>query len=329
MSYEIERVRAWRFRKVSEYMRKLDKGALFSAKACKERYCAIMEGTARIPTEIDDDPDARRAEMEAYRTERERVREQESAIKDAKEAKEHKVKEEAKARQAQKAEEIAMKRAEKEQLKAARAMQRAAKQQMRAKRAVELREARIEENADYKAAKAAKEQEEARKKREVNPNQTPGLNRVASLRNVNAYTPDPRSNLSTEDLQKLCRELGIHIVTIKMHGTFPATKDELVQRLRAYDDLLSLNELKSISRAKGLNTTGTKMQMKYQLALMAAKACQSFQQVSNGASSAGSSDNRSGSANGDIDKAQKDVGYTVRKTGPLGFGPGTESSETG
>jgi len=48
-------------------MRRLNKDALFSALACRERYNAIIEGTARIPTEVDDDPDARRAEMENFR----------------------------------------------------------------------------------------------------------------------------------------------------------------------------------------------------------------------------------------------------------------------
>ena len=144
ISYEIERIRAWRFRKVSEYMRRLNKDALFSANACRERYSALINGTARIPTELDDDPETRRAELEAFRKMREVVRDKEDEEKRAKEALELKAKEDDKVRHAQNAEEKASKRALKEAEKARRAMVRATEAQRRAQRSLENQFAKAE-----------------------------------------------------------------------------------------------------------------------------------------------------------------------------------------
>lgn len=164
VNYEIERIRAWRFRKVSEYMRHLHKDALFSETACRERYNALTNGTARIPTAMADDPDARRAEMEAYRTTRETIRTNEALEKAAKEAADRKAKEEAKEKNAQKAQETASRRALKETEKAQRALQRAAKAQLRAQHAAEIQRAKTQRNMQIKKQKAEVEEDKKKKR---------------------------------------------------------------------------------------------------------------------------------------------------------------------
>ncbi|KAF1947960.1 hypothetical protein EJ02DRAFT_364466, partial [Clathrospora elynae] len=264
-NYEIERIRAWRFRKVSEYMRRLNKNTLFSATACRERYNDIMDESARIPTEMDDDPFTRRAEMEAYRESREEVRNEEKAEKDEKEALEVKNKNEAKSRNAQKAEEIANKRASKEAEKAQRAMNRAAQAQTRAAQAANNQNAKAQRNAQIKKQKTEHEAKRASRKRAVNDNVT--LTRTNYK--VSTNTADPRSYLSVADLVDMCEDRGVDV---------PSDKDKkrIVKALRDADDEYSQNDLKKICRTKGLNAHSSKVQMKYQLALAAARICRSF-----------------------------------------------------
>jgi len=277
VNYEIERMRAWRFRKVSEYMRRLNKDGLFSETACRERYNALTEGTARIPTELDDDPDTRRLELENYRVTREEARNKEQAIKDAKEAAERKAKEEAKIKNAQKAEEIAHKRQLKEQEKAQRAMQRATAAQVRSQRAAENTAAKVARNAQIKKQEAAlakraaaknnkgkgKEKATTKKAANPNPNQTLALPNTQ----ITEDTPDPRGYLSVADLTKMCADRGI--------VTFGRGKDELVAELRDADTEWSAEDLKKMCRSKGL-ATGNKCSMRYHLALAAAQVCTSF-----------------------------------------------------
>ncbi|KAH6859625.1 hypothetical protein B0T12DRAFT_481953 [Alternaria alternata] len=253
INYEIERIRAWRFRKVSEYMRRLNKDALFSALACRERYNAIIEGTARIPTEVDDDPDARRAEMENFRMTREKTRNEEKAKQDALEAAEAKAKNETRFRNAQKAEDIANKRANKESEKAHRAMTRAAQAQIRAARAIENVNAKSQRNAQLKNQKKVRET----KKPVANKNVplTP-----TNAKKVPSETPDPRSYLSVSDLKKICEERGLDLPRKRNKASF-------VQALMDADDEYSQNDLKKMCRAKGLNANGSKLQMKHELAL--------------------------------------------------------------
>lgn len=167
INYEIERLRAWRFRKVSEYMSRLDKDALFSATACRERYSALMDGTARIPTEMDDDPESRRLEMEAYRKSREQARNKEKEEKDAKEALEQKNKYDARSRKAQKAEEKAKKYAAREIEKAKRAMDRATKAQQRVQQSLENQDVKAQHNAQIKKENAENEAKKVKSKRAV------------------------------------------------------------------------------------------------------------------------------------------------------------------
>ena len=276
INYEIERIRAWRFRKVSEYMRRLNKEALFSATACRERYNALLDGTARIPTEQDDDPDTRRAEMEAYRISRETVRNQEKAKKDAKEATEAKAKNDAKAKNAQKAEEVAGRRAIKEGEKAQRAMTRAAQAQIRAQRAKENSNAKTLRNVQIK-----KQKDDLEKKRGANKNTTLTL----TTGKVSDDTPDPRAYLSVSDLKKMAQDRGLELPTQK-------DKDSLVQALKDADDEYSQLDLKKMCRSKGLNANGSKTQMKYQLAFASAQVLDSYESgVAAAAAAAGDNDN--------------------------------------
>ncbi|KAF2204982.1 hypothetical protein GQ43DRAFT_363423 [Delitschia confertaspora ATCC 74209] len=251
--YDIERIRAWRFRKVSEQMRRLSKDALFSAKACQERYRAIMNGTAGIPTDLDDDPDARRQELEKHRVARQLAREADEAQKEKKAEIKHRIKEEARLRNTQKAEQTALKRAEKTQEKADRAMRRAAQHQMRLQRAQENKQNKLSRLEEIKAQKVAQAQA-AKDALGVNPHSPLKVNRVLDFKAVTPETPDPRIYLSFSDLKTLCKD-----------------------RLQDADDVYTLMQLKATCRSKGLSTAGTKIQMRYQLALNEARKYPSFE----------------------------------------------------
>ncbi|KAF2828342.1 hypothetical protein CC86DRAFT_191948 [Ophiobolus disseminans] len=278
VNYEVERMHAWRFRKVADYMRRLNKDNLFSETACRERYMAMTDGTARIPTDMDDDPDARRMQLEVYRSTREENRNKEQAIKDAKETRERKVKEAAKIKNAQKAEEIAYKRQQKEEEKAQRAMQRATAAQVRSQRATENTAAKVARNAQIKRQEddhvkrttpkgkgKGKEKEKVTAKKATNPSKTLFLTNAQ----ISERTPDPRGYLSVADLTKMCADRGI--------STFGKGKDQLVADLQDADFEWSAEDLKTMCRSKGLNTSGNKVAMRYHLALAAAQVCTSFE----------------------------------------------------
>ncbi|KAF2661237.1 hypothetical protein K491DRAFT_701233 [Lophiostoma macrostomum CBS 122681] len=267
VNYEIERVRAWRFRKVSDTMRKLDKDSIYSEKACRERYQALIDGTARIPTEEDDNPDARRAELEQFRMEREDMRAKERAEKEKKEALDRKIKEDAKLRQAQKSEETALARAAKAEAKAQRAMQRAAQNQMRLERA---HENKLKKSGKLESMRREKA-ELAQKVSDANSNEKVKVNMLADLKNVTGDTKDPRSVLTLEDLQALCGQRAL--------DPEGRSKEELVQRLKDADDKFSAAQLKNMCRAKGLNVAGTKILLKYQIALVEARKFPSFDEA--------------------------------------------------
>jgi hypothetical protein len=271
VNYEIERIRAWRFRKVSEYMRRLNKEALYSATACRERYNSLVDGTARIPTEIDDDPETRRTELENYRESREQARNKERKENDVKEALERKAKDEARTRNAQKAEEIAYKRQQKEEEKAQRAMQRAAAAQVRSQRAVENATAKAQRNAQLKKQKMAAEKKSSQGEGKA-PIATQTSNTSATLAltstEVTADTPDPRSYLALQDLSTMCADRGMKIAG--------KNKEQLLSNLQDADSEWSQQDLKKMCRSKGLNSSDSKLSMRYHLALAAAQVCTSF-----------------------------------------------------
>ncbi|KAF2997671.1 hypothetical protein E8E13_005928 [Curvularia kusanoi] len=205
VSYEVERVRAWRFRKVSEYMRRLNKDSMFSANACRTRYTQLMAGTAVIPCAVSDDPDARRLELDSFRTSNEAVRAKEASEQHTRSTMEKAVKDSAKIKKAQKAEEIANKRAQLEQEKADRAMQRAAAAQLRSQKAAENMKARAQRNAQIMKAASVKPSTASsplrpppsKKAKFDAPDPSPSAQ------------PDPRSYLSTRDLTTLCTNRGL------------------------------------------------------------------------------------------------------------------------
>jgi hypothetical protein len=47
-------------------MRRINKDSMLFANACRTRYAQLISGTAHIPCGIDDDPDARYAELEKW-----------------------------------------------------------------------------------------------------------------------------------------------------------------------------------------------------------------------------------------------------------------------
>ncbi|KAF3049751.1 hypothetical protein E8E11_005365 [Didymella keratinophila] len=274
ISYEIERIRAWRFRKVSEYMRRLDKNSNFSANACRVRYGQITSGTASIPCDEDDDPETRREEREAFRLSREAEREKETTEKETREALEKRVKDEVKIKNAQKAEEIANRRAAKEQEKANRALQRAAQAQLRMQKAAENQKAKTERNAQIKKAAASPKKRGKRAKTDADADvsaktTTPKSKAPKAVKlKEESESVDPRSYLNMTDLTNLCANHGLPT---------DRTKKELVASLVDADMDWNHDQLKKMCKAKGLNASGTKTVMRYQLALKAAQSCPSFE----------------------------------------------------
>lgn len=273
ISYEIERIRAWRFRKVSEYMRRLEKDSLFSASACRIRYGELMSGTARIPCDIDDDPEARREELEVFRLSREVAREKENAEKETRKAMEKQIKDAVKIKNAQKAEEIANKRVAKEEEKAANLLQRAAQAQLRLQKAAENRKAKAERNAQIKKAVSTPKKRVVKKANtHTAVESTKALSskiETSESAKDDSVTVDPRFYLSTTDLTNLCANRGL--------PTDNMSKKELVASLTDADMEWNHGQLRKMCKAKGLNAGGNKTVMRYQLALKAAQSCPSFE----------------------------------------------------
>ncbi|KAJ8117355.1 hypothetical protein OPT61_g1427 [Boeremia exigua] len=273
ISYEIERVRAWRFRKVSDYMRRLDKNSLFSANACRIRYGELASGTARIPCNADDDPDTRLKERKAYQLSREAARDKEETDKETRQAMEKQMIDAVKIKNAQKAEDIANKRAVKEQENARRLMQRAAQAQLRSQKAAENRKAKMERNAQIKKAASIPrniDRKKAKTDASAESSKAPSVKATTSTPvKDEPETVDPRSYLSLSDLTTLCINRGL--------PTENKTKKALVTSLIDADREWSHSQLRQMCKAKKLSSGGNKTVMRYQLALKAAQGCASFE----------------------------------------------------
>lgn len=267
INYEVERIHAWRFRKVSEYMRRLKKDALFSPLACRERFNTLTEGTARVPTDMDDDRDTRRFEMETYCQAREVVRNKEAEEKEIQEANKRKEKESARTRNAAKSAATAKKRQKKEEDKLNRAMQRAAAATVRHSRATDNATAKSKRNEQIQKEKKDKDKKLAKRKGS-SPTSTP-----------TTETRDPCSYISLDELAMLSSKRGL--------PGLGRSKEQLLSGLQDADDEYSLGDLKKMCQAKGLDNSGDKAQLKFQLALAAARGCESFEAGVNEAKAAG------------------------------------------
>jgi hypothetical protein len=242
---------------------------MFSAKACRTRYAQLISGTARIPCGVDDDPDARYAELEEFRFSREAARDKEAAERETRETMEKRVKNAARIKNAQEAEEIANKRATIEQEKANRALQRAAVAQLRMQKAAEIQKARVERNAQIKKAASAPKKE-ATARAAAGPSK-PSTRKAASAVKIkqDPEPVDPRSYLNTIDLISMCADRGL---TAKS-----AARKELLATLVDADMEYSHDELRRMCKAKDITPGGTKTVMRFQLAMKAAQMCASYQ----------------------------------------------------
>lgn len=244
-------------------MRRLNKDVNFSGKACHARYASLLDGTATIPSDLDADPAARHAEMAALRQQREDAREAEREAQEAREADLQRIKDEAAARQAQVNMEKAEKRMKASQDAGARATLRATKKNLQQQQAEEhLR--KKQRTATEKLAKQAAG-EATRKFREDFA--------LRHFKHVNDSTPDPRRVLDVGDLRMLCRARKINDYTLNKGRE---AKCVLLERLRDADDALSARQLADLVKARNIPAGGNKTQMKYQLALCAARSCDSF-----------------------------------------------------
>jgi hypothetical protein len=256
-------------------MRRLDKNSNFSANACRVRYGQLTSGTARIPCDEDDDPETRREEREVFRQSREEEREKEATEKETQEALEKRVKDGVKIKNAQKAEEIANRRAAREPEKANRALQRAAQAQLRMQKAAENQKAKTERNAQIKKAAALPKRRGKRAKTAADADASaakaiaskPKTSKAVELKEE-SESVDPRSYLNMTDLTNLCANRGLPT---------DRTKKELVASLMDADMEWNHDQLKKMCKAKGLNASSTKTVMRYKLALKAAQSCPSFE----------------------------------------------------
>ncbi|KAF2473103.1 uncharacterized protein BDR25DRAFT_128669 [Lindgomyces ingoldianus] len=267
---EMEQVRSRRFHKVSTFMRKLNKDAIFSSKACKDRYQALMAGTATIPID-EDGPDnqiVRRMEMEAFRESRERIREEDCKAKERKIEEKRRARDAERSRVIQRQQEVVRAREEKAREKAERAAQKIADNQARIQRMQDEKEAKVKQREQIKERKAAEEAAAKELREKLNPHTPVKATNVAILKTITKDHPDPRSILSLADLKTLCANRNL--------STEGEQKDDFVKRLDEADNANSLVALKKLVRARGLNTAGSKPQMKYQLALAEASAMSSF-----------------------------------------------------
>lgn len=281
ISSEIERLRAWRFRKVAEHMRRIDKTSMFSATACRERYNTLVTGDAVIPSALDDDPDARVAQMEAYRDTREAIRFREQGQEEARQALDQQCKDKTKARMAIKAQELIDQRVAKETEKAERARLRAKEAAARMERALAMRDASLAKNAKFKQHQEDQIKISKRGRvpiqRKVRFDNDPAIAIPTAFDDNNndndnddedSLPADPRALLSPTDLRRICATEGLDVA-----GKTPGA---MLTELRAKEDKYLMNELRARCVAAGLNGGGSKMQMKYRLALAAAHGCASY-----------------------------------------------------
>ncbi|OAG08394.1 uncharacterized protein CC84DRAFT_1114836 [Paraphaeosphaeria sporulosa] len=263
IAYEIERLRAWRFKKTAEWMRRMNKTSLFSGKACHARYAALLDGTATIPCDVDDDPAARHTAMAAFRAEKEAERDAEREAQEAAAAEQERIKLEAAERQAALNLEKAKKQAAKKKASNARATQQATKKALEARQAEE-----------YLRKKEAAAQEKAKKKADAEKNFKLRQDfALRHFRNVTEETPDPRRVLSIADLRMLCRARKMNDYVGRKEGDAKAV---LLKRLQDADEALRATKLREMVREKGIPSGGNKVQMLYQLALFAARECDSY-----------------------------------------------------
>jgi hypothetical protein len=258
-------LRAWRFKKTAEWMRRMNKDFVFSGKACHARYASLLDGTATIPCDVDDNPAARHAEMEAFRRAKEAERDAARDAEEARSAEAERIKIEAAARQAQFNLERAEKRAAAKQAQGARATKRATKKTLEQRQA-EDHVKKTKAVAAEKAAKRAATEVEIKFKQDF---------ALKHFRHVTEATLDPRRVLDVRDLRILCRARNINDHVAKKEG---AANKVLLNRLREADEALNVPQLRDMVKAHGIPGGGNKVQMIYQLALFAARSCDSFMQ---------------------------------------------------
>lgn len=253
-------------------MRRLNKASLFSANACRIRYGELTSGTARIPCGVDDDPDARREELEVFRLSREAARDKEEVERETRKAMEKRVRDAVKMKNAQKAEDTANKRAAKEEENAKRLLQKAAQAQLRAQKAAEHQKAKAERNAQIKQAAAShkKRGKTAKTTATAESSKAPSTKaKPGKAVKEDPETVDPRFYLNMTDLMSLCAKRGL--------PTANKTKKGLIALLADADMEWNHEQLRKMCKAKGLNLGGNKIVMRYQLALKAAQSCPSFE----------------------------------------------------
>lgn len=249
---EIEKLYATFFEGVAKHMRKADVQVNFSAQACKDRWAALIDGTALIPTELDDDLERRSKENEARKEMRERqTLQKEEELKQAEKLGRltRMAEENAKLENATKQEKTANNRAKHIAEKAARAEQRAAKLLAKVQKA--------EENKLKKTQRAAQLKRKGPNATVAANTSNPLLVRPAT-QCVGSDSEDPRLVLGRGQLKKLCEDRSL--------SGEAKTKRELLIRLQTADLAMTIEELKVKCRAQGLNTSGNKEVLRFQLA---------------------------------------------------------------
>lgn len=202
--------------------------------------------------------------MEKLRQDLEEKREKENEEKEAKENERQRLKEEAAIENSQKAVNRAEKKRSRFLQQEIRATKRATNSTLRSQQAEDTLLKKREIAAARQKTKEDKEAE--RKHREEFA--------VKNFKHITKDTPDPRGMLDLLDLQKLCRDRNIS--DYKPHKKGLDNKKVLLMRLRNADQALKHCRLVAMCQENKIPTGGNKVQMIHQLALCAARGCDSY-----------------------------------------------------
>lgn len=258
---EIRVIKERRFQFVAQEMANLNPSSAFSAKACRERFISITNGTALIPTSLDDDPAQRIRERDARIETRNNARiSQEAAIATEQELERLRVNA-ARIAKANAREEASVRKAHSLAEKAKAAADKAATRMAEAAAAQKLSLARAEKAQLLRTGPSGISNmlpnAGGELKRIEAPKGPVTSNATKSRAVVLCKVDDPRSQLSTSQLKHLCKQRKLPT----SHN-----REELLKNLDSSAERMKVAELKGMLRGFGLPITGSREVLKYRLA---------------------------------------------------------------
>ena len=266
---EMETIRNRRFYYVANEILQIEPEKAFSPKACRERYVGLVNGTASIPIELDDNPQEREKERNDRIEQRRRSREdeqaaalaqQEQSMMKAKAAQVIKAnaREEASAMKAKKLADKAKKAADRAATRLAEA---AAAQRKSLQRAEHAKRLRTGPNLSFGDVDDGNGDSSSGISKILTKNITTSNNSPSP---ANTISQDPRAELTTENLIQLCKLRKLYT---------GGTRRDLLLRLNTFDDDLKMSEMRIRLRQVKRPITGNRDVLKYRLALADRDSC--------------------------------------------------------